>query len=111
MRTPEGAVVARLIKRVRDLGWTQRKLSYEGRRGAPDRLILGPGVHALVEVKAPGRRPAPAQALELARLREAGFDVYVVDSEQAVEEMLLELFRMSALSVEEQKAIKAGGTA
>lgn len=40
--TPEGNLVAYLCKRAKAEGFRVRKLSYEGRHGAPDRLILAP---------------------------------------------------------------------
>ena len=84
MMTPEGRIVATFVNEVRNRGWEQRKVSYEGRAGAPDRLLLAPGFHCLIEFKAPGMRPRPIQEKEHERLRKAGFTVYVIHSVQAV---------------------------
>lgn len=46
---------------------------------------------AFVEVKAYGEKPTAQQLLEHARLRDAGFKVYVVDSEAQVDDVILEL--------------------
>ena len=84
--TPEGKIEAYLRKRVLETGGRIRKLSWIGRRGAPDRLIWWPGpLLTFVELKAPGKKPTKQQAREHARLREDGFDVLVVDSMEAVD--------------------------
>lgn len=93
--TPEGKVAAYLVRRVREHGGEQRKVEWSGRRGAPDRLILFPHVHAFAELKAPGQKPEPHQARELGRLRAAGFSVYVVDSKASVDAMLGRLLARS----------------
>lgn len=85
MMTPEGRIVTRFINKVKERGWEQRKVSYEGRAGAPDRLLLAPGFHCFIEFKAPGMKPRPIQEKEHDRLRKAGFIVYVLDSDMAVD--------------------------
>ena len=57
--TPEGKLVAYLCKRAKAEGFRVRKLSYEGRHGAPDRLILAPGAAVFVEVNAPAAAAPP----------------------------------------------------
>lgn len=88
MMTPEGRIVAAFVNEVKDRGWEQRKISYEGRAGAPDRLLLAPGFHCFIEFKAPGMKPRPIQEKEHERLRKAGFMVYVIDSVYAVNSTL-----------------------
>lgn len=83
--TPEGHIVRHLERLVRRLGGETRKLSYEGRAGAPDRLVLLPGRHFAVELKRPGAVPPPHQQREHERLRAAGLHVYVCDSEASLE--------------------------
>lgn len=87
--TPEGKVVAHLERFVRRLGGATRKLSYEGRAGAPDRLVLLPGCHFCIEAKRPGAVPPPHQLREHERLRASGLHVYVCDSPAAVEAVVL----------------------
>lgn len=91
--TPEGKIVAYLQKRVKELGGMTRKVSWEGRVGAPDQLILLPGVHAFIECKAPGKRPIAIQLKEMERLRWAGFETFVVDSYAQVDRVLADLIR------------------
>lgn len=60
-------------------GWLVRKLSWIGRRGAPDRLFMKEGRAIFVEFKATGEKPDPIQVREIARMRKAGMTVYVID--------------------------------
>ena len=88
--TPEGKIEAYLKKRVLETGGRIRKLSWIGRRGAPDRLIWWPGpLLAFVELKAPGKKPTPQQEREHERLRADGFTVLVVDSLEGAEKAVL----------------------
>lgn len=98
-----------LVERVKGLGGEVRKVKWIGRRGAPDRLVMLPFrvcslemMKALnlaapiqhlpatiwVELKAPGQKPEPHQAREHKRMRAMGQRVEVIDSVQAIEEML-----------------------
>lgn len=65
-----------LLKRVKELGGEVRKVSWVGRRSAPDELVTIPGcVPFLIELKAEGKEPTTAQWREIDYLREAGFEV------------------------------------
>lgn len=86
--TPEGKIAAHLVKRCRALGLEQRKIAYEGRRGAPDRMVWGRGRLAFIELKAPGRKPRPEQVRELGRLSASGAAVAVAASESEVDSVL-----------------------
>lgn len=80
----EGALKAEVIKWARRQGWTHRKVSYEGRGGAPDDWFFkAPGRLVIVEFKATGEEPTPRQAREIGRWREAGFSVHTIDSIEA----------------------------
>lgn len=88
-----------LVRGVKHLGGEIRKVVWQGRRGAPDRLVMLP-VHALrggpwsscrtiwVELKAPGVKPESHQLREHARMRAMGQVVAVIDSIAGVEELL-----------------------
>lgn len=52
--TPEGKVVAAIKREAKALGGDTRKVEWSGRRGAPDLLVLLPGMHFFIEAKAPG---------------------------------------------------------
>jgi hypothetical protein len=65
-----------------------RKLRWIGRNGAPDRLMIKPeGEVVFIELKAPGKRPAPLQEREHASLRRFGQVVRVLDSIESVEDL------------------------
>jgi hypothetical protein len=76
----ESVIEQYLHDRVRALGGDYRRVSWIGRNGANDDLILLPGRHVLVECKRPGKAATTAQAREHDRLRAAGFELYVVST-------------------------------
>lgn len=81
-----------LKDRVQSYGGEIRAVSWLGRRGAPDVLVLfNNGTHEFVETKAPGGVPEPHQAREHARLRAAGCTVRVVSTMSQLEAWLPKL--------------------
>lgn len=89
--TRESVIEKYLVAKVADFGGFTRKLTWIGRNGAPDRLVLLPGGWlAFVELKAPGKHPEPHQARELARLEFMGQRVRVIDSLLAVDMLIRE---------------------
>ena len=99
----ESAVEAYLVERVKKLGGEVRKVSWQGRKGAPDRLVMLPS-HAIdalnntiwVELKAEGlaalfpHTPHERQQWrEHERMRGMGQQVVVIDSYTGVDEVLL----------------------
>lgn len=106
-KTPEGRVVEYAKKRLKEKGCLVRKMAYEGRRGAPDMLVLVPerldydvtGVAyrepkvLFIEFKKDETtEPAPHQLAEHRRMRYAGADVRVIGSIEQVDELIDELF-------------------
>lgn len=77
-----------LVKRVKAAGGEVRKVVWQGRSGAPDRLVMFRDWMCWVELKAPGKKPRMNQILEHVRLRNMGQHVLVIDSIEAVEELL-----------------------
>ena len=78
-----------LIKRTRELGGEIRKAEWVGRVGAPDRRVMLPDrLPVWVELKAPGVRPEPHQLREHNRMRRLGELVEVIDSFEAVDQLL-----------------------
>lgn len=85
----EGVVEDYLVEQVEAAGGLIRKVQWTGRRGCPDRYVSFPvGRCGFVEVKAPGLKPDPHQAREIARLRSAGTLTGVVDSKDAVDHLV-----------------------
>lgn len=79
-----------LIRRVKELGGEVRKVTWQGRKGAPDRLVLLPYPYCAiwVELKAPNEKPTKLQQREHNKLRVAGLHVVVIDSIEAIEDLL-----------------------
>lgn len=97
-----------LVSRVKALGGKVRKVKWIGRNGAPDRLVMLPGVPGevtpmsqwasrtiWVELKAPGGLATfpkdgheRAQAREHERMRKMGLRVVVIDSKDGVDDLL-----------------------
>lgn len=85
----EKQIELKLVKEVTALnGWCP-KLFSPGTSGMPDRIVLLPNGRAFfVELKAPGKKPRPLQERVHEKLRELGFDVYVIDSFEKINEVL-----------------------
>jgi hypothetical protein len=85
----ERDIEAHLVRRVKEIGGEIRKAEWIGRVGAPDRRVMLPGrLPVWVELKAPGVKPEPHQIREHNRMRRLGELVEVLDSIEAVEELL-----------------------
>ena len=69
----ESAIEAAIRKHAIKTGWLCYKFSSPAHRGVPDRIFFSlKGEVALIEVKAPGKKPTPLQARELAILQARG---------------------------------------
>ncbi len=77
-----------LHRRVKALGGEHRRMTYTGRRGATDDLILLPDRHLVVECKRPGKKAEDHQAREHLRLKWAGFEVHTVSSFAEIDAIL-----------------------
>lgn len=100
----ESAIEKYLVKRVKELGGEVRKVTWPGRRGAPDRVVMLPERPELacsmvmtvesapqtiwVELKAPGKKAEPHQLREHERMRAMGQRVEVIDSKEGVDRLL-----------------------
>lgn len=80
-----------LCTEVRRVRGEVRKVKWIGIQGAPDRLVLLPGLGAIwVELKAPGAKPRPNQLREHAMLRKFGERVEIIDSLEGVDALIAE---------------------
>lgn len=85
--TNERDIERYLVKLAKANGWLCRKVKFIGHNGAPDRVLMAPGILVWVELKAPGKKPTMLQLAEHARMRAMGQTVMVIDSKEAVEEL------------------------
>ena len=88
----EREIEAYFVKRVREAGGLQRKFVSPGHRGVPDRIVImdsakDSSVH-FVELKAPGEKLRPDQVREHKKLYDAGAEVWVLDSKEAVDNFI-----------------------
>jgi hypothetical protein len=103
----ESSVENYLAREVQKAGGEVRKVSWPGRRGAPDRLVLIPErwvtnakgqphhehpIAVYVELKRPGETPEPHQVREHRRLRSYGQRVFVIDNKGQVDNFIKEMF-------------------
>lgn len=78
-----------LRDQVKKLGGKAYKFVSPGNDGVPDRLVLLPGGRIFfVEMKALGKKTTPLQRVQAARIKELGFEVFVIDSKQGVDEFI-----------------------
>jgi len=57
--------------------------------GVPDRICLFPGgILVFVELKRHGEKPRPLQRRQIEKIRQLGFRVEVIDSEEGIEELV-----------------------
>ena len=88
----EKLIEQKLVKAVKAAGGLCPKFVSPGMDGMPDRLVLLPGARlAFVEVKAPGKKPRPLQLHRHEQLRQLGFCVLVLDSEDQITDLLEKL--------------------
>jgi hypothetical protein len=86
MGRKENKVEAYLQKRVTELGGFTRKVTYQGRAGAPDQWCFFPGGRLLiVECKAEDGTLDALQAQEILKLRAQGFEAHVAHTKDEVD--------------------------
>jgi len=87
--TKESDIEKYLVKRVKDVGGQIRKAQWVGHVGAPDRRVMLPNRPPIwIELKAPGKKPEPHQVREHNRMRRLGELVEVIDSYEAVDNLI-----------------------
>lgn len=88
--TPEGKIQKYAKEQFEATNGLVRKLSYEGRNGAPDLLVVLPGgVIWFVEVKKDeNTEPEAHQLREHKRLRKRGANVFVVGTKEEIDDLI-----------------------
>ncbi len=90
MGKPENKIESYLQKQAKKNGFLCEKF-ISGRKGMPDRILIGHHKTAFVEVKAPGEKPRELQIEVMREFREYDASVYVVDSYESVDTVINEL--------------------
>lgn len=104
--TPEGEIQYYAMAKLKAKGCLVRKISYEGRRGCPDLLVLVPerdyndwrplyleNQALFLEIKKDEQtKPDPHQQREHERMRAVGADVRTIGSKAQVDALVKELF-------------------
>ena len=85
----EKQIERRLVRMTSQMGGMALKFVSPGCDGVPDRLVLLPeGKVGFVEVKAPGKKPRMLQVKRHEKLRELGFQVFVLDATEDIPGLL-----------------------
>ena len=88
----ESSIERRIVIEAKKRGGLAAKFVSPGLDGVPDRIALLPGGKmAFVELKAPGKKLRPLQALRKEQLEGLGFRVYVVDGLEQIGVILDEI--------------------
>lgn len=92
MGSPEHYVEGYLIRKATSLGYQQYKFQALGRRGVPDRILIGQGRVLFVECKAEGKfvDPKSQQGRQIQTMREYGADIRIVNSREQADAILTE---------------------
>jgi hypothetical protein len=76
----EKEIERRVCRYAKSLGFLDYKFSSPAHAGVPDRMFIAPHRRLFfIEFKAPGKRPTAIQEREHTKLRNAGFNVWVID--------------------------------
>ena len=91
MGRPEGQVEEYLVEKSEERGYLCYKWVSPGRRGVPDRILVGSGKVIFIELKSSVGVLSKSQQLMIPRLREHGADVRVIRSRSEVDALMEEL--------------------
>lgn len=86
---PQLDVVAPMNELARDERTRVRGTALGMHRGAPDLIVVGPGIDAWIEVKVPGKKPTPDQSRFITKRLSEGRAAAVVWSIEDVRNLLL----------------------
>ena len=85
----EKTLEARLVREIEARGGMALKYTSQFHRGIPDRIILLPfGMIGFVELKSTGKTPTKLQAHAMLKLHKLGFDTFVIDCTEKLEDFL-----------------------
>lgn len=93
--TDEKRLERRLRQEVKKMKGLALKFVSPGFSGVPDRLVLRAGRAWFVEVKSSGKKPSPVQLFVHKLFFKIGFKVWIVDSDESLENFLNEVRSVS----------------
>jgi hypothetical protein len=76
----ESTIEKAVCKHAKLSDWLVYKFSSPAQRGVPDRVFLKAGRVVFVEFKATGKKATKQQIATHEKIREQGFDVFVIDN-------------------------------
>ena len=77
----EKVIEARVCRYAKNQGMMTYKFTSPNRASVPDRLLItAAGTVFFIEFKRLGKKPTPAQAREIQRIRDSHVNVFIVDS-------------------------------
>lgn len=83
----EKLIEKKLREAVAKMGGLAMKFYSAYNTGVPDRLVLMPGGKvSFVELKTTGKKPTKLQSACHAKLRKLGFEVFVIDTQEGLDE-------------------------
>ena len=89
MTTSEKFIEKKLGEQVKKLGGWSLKLVPTFVTGLPDRLCLLPGGRIFfAELKSTGKKPRASQFVVIEKIRQLGFEVYVIDRVEQINEII-----------------------
>lgn len=103
----ESVVEDHLVDRCADLGLLCFKTIAQGRRGLPDRMVIGHDAHGdavtlFVELKRPGQVPRPSQVHMITALRDHGAHAVTADSMASLDALLEDYFLSPPVPIAER---------
>lgn len=88
----EKLIEKKLREKVKKLGGLAIKFFVLSFTGFPDRIVLMPGAKIwFVELKSTGKKLKPRQEIVIAWLKKLGFSVWVIDTEELLQNFLKQL--------------------
>lgn len=85
----EKTLEARLVREIEARGGMALKYTSQFHRGIPDRIcLIPPGILTFVELKSTGQKPTKLQEHAMEKLTSLGFDCFVIDTTEKLEEYL-----------------------
>lgn len=88
----EKAIEKKLREKIKKLGGLAIKFFALSFTGFPDRIVLMPGGRIwFVETKSTGKKPEKKQLIIHAMLRRLGFSVWVIDTQELLDEFFQEV--------------------